>query len=259
MRRAMIIGVFNPKGGVGKTTTAVNAAAAIAASGRSVLLVDLEADMNASISLGVRPTDRSPSIANLLRRERQAGEVARPVGAVPNLHLIAGGSALAHMDDTLRHVRHPERRLMDVLRPLSRTFDVVVVDAPSGFSLLSRSVPVAADHLIVPIRADYLSLESLAHFLRWYRDLRAARRVSAKIAGILLTMVDYRRHATREIVEIIRVHNARGVFRTEIPDDPRVAEAPSHGLPLVHYGRSRVTGAYASLVAELDTRINAAR
>jgi chromosome partitioning protein len=251
----MILAVHNPKGGVGKTTTAVNVATVLAGTGRSVLLIDLEADMNASISLGVRPVDVRPSIAELLLRDRHSPDAVRKIAGLPNLHLITGAPALAQMDEALRNVRQPERRLGDAIRPLSRVFDVVVIDAPSGFSLLSLSVPGVADYLIVPIRAEYLSLESLAHFLRWYRDHRAARKATAKIAGILLTRVDHGRQATREIIDIIRVHNRRGVFRTEIPEDPRAAEAPSHGIPLVRYSRSRASQAYRALVAELGTRI----
>jgi len=107
----------------------------------------------------------------------------------------------------------------------------------------------------VPVRAEYLSLESLAHFLQWYRDRRASRKAMAAISGILLTMVDYRRQATREIVDIIRMHNRRGVFKTEIPQDPRAAEAPSHGIPVVEYSRSRAATAYHQLVRELERRI----
>ena len=251
----MIIAVHNPKGGVGKTTTAVNTATVLAGSGRSVLLVDLEADMNASISLGVRPTDVRPSIVELLLRERQPADTVRQIADVPNLHLITGSPALAQMDTALRNVRQPERRLADALRPLSRSFDVIMIDAPAGFSMLSLSVPAVAEHLIVPIRAEYLSLESLAQFLRWYRDRRATRKAVAPIAGILLTMVDYRRQATREIIDIIRMHNRRGVFETEIPQDPRATEAPSHGVPLVRYARSRAASTYHRLVKELDARI----
>jgi chromosome partitioning protein len=254
----MIIGVFNPKGGVGKTTTAVNVAAVLARQGRSVLLVDLEADMNASISLGIRPTDVRPSAVDLLLRHRQPEDTVRGVNGFTNLRLITGAPALAQMDQSLRNVRQPERRLADMLRPLARAFDVIVVDAPAGYSLLSLSVPMAADYLIVPVRAEYLALESLAHLLRWYRDRGGGRKMAA-VAGILLTMVDYRRQATREIVEMIRVHNRRGVFRTEIPQDPRAAEAPSHGVPLVRYTRSRAAAAYRALVAELDRRIARAR
>jgi chromosome partitioning protein len=254
----MIIAVYNPKGGVGKTTTAVNVAAVLASTGRSVLLVDLEADVNASISLGVRPADLRPSIVDLLLRRRQPADFVRPVPGVPNLHLVAGAPALAQTDEALRNVRQPERRLADALHPLSRAYDATVLDSPAGFSLLSHSIPTVAEHLVVPIRADYLSLESLAQFLRWYRDRQRGRKASAAITGILLTMVDYRRQATREIVDMIRLHNRRGVFQTEIPDDPRVGEAPSHGIPLVAYTRSRASKSYRALVAEIERRIAAA-
>jgi chromosome partitioning protein len=255
----MIIAVFNPKGGVGKTTTAVSMAAVLADVGRSVLLVDLEADMNASISLGVRPSDARPSIADLLLHERQPADAVRTIPAVPGLHLITGGPTLVRIDQALRNVRQPERRLADVIRPLARSFDTVIIDSPSGFTTMALGVTGVADHLIVPIRAEYLSLESLAQLLRWYRDLRTARATAARIVGILLTQVDYRRQATREIVDIIRLHNRRGVFQTEIPQDPRAAEAPSHGIPLVRYSRGRASQAYRQLVTELDRRIPRSR
>jgi chromosome partitioning protein len=254
----MIIAAFNPKGGVGKTTTAVNVAAALARSGRSVLLVDLEADLNASISLGVGPGHGTPSIADVLLHERKAPDAVRQISSVDNLHLLPGSRALAHIDERLRNVRQPERRLADVIRPLVPEFDVIVLDSPAGYSLVSLSIPMAAQHLIVPIRADYLSLESLAQFLRWYRDRRESRRATAHITGILLTMVDYRRPATREIVDIIRTHNPRGVFRTEVPHDQRVPEAPSHGLPLVSYARkARAAVAYDRFTSELMKRLPA--
>ena len=255
----MIIAAFNPHGGVGKTTTAVNLAATLARAGRSVLLVDLEADMNASISLGVGPSHTGPSIADVLLKRRRALDVVLPIKLVPNLHLIPGSPLLAGMDEALRNVRQSERRLEDVIRPLRGDFDAIILDAPAGYSTLAISVPMAANHLIVPIRADYLSLESLAHLLRWYRDRQKARKAAASVAGILLTMVDYRRQATREIVNIIRAHNPRGVFRTEMPEDPRAAEAPSHGIPLVGYARSKAARAYDDFARELLARIKPSR
>ena len=256
----MIVAAFNPKGGAGKTTTAVNLATLLAARGKSVLLVDLEADLNASISLGVRPADAYPSIAEVMLNQRVPAQAIRQVPGLKNLSLITGSPALADMDRSLRNVRQPERRLPDVIRPLARQFDVVVLDSPSGYSLISHSVPMAAQQLVVPIRAEYLSLESLAHVLQWYRDRQLAKKALARIAGIVLTMVDYRRQATRAIVDIIRLHNRRGVFRTEILQDPRVAEAPSHGVPLVRYApRTRASHSYARMTTELLTRIRSVR
>ena len=251
----MIVAAFNPKGGVGKTTTAVNLGTVLADAGKSVLIVDIEADLNASISLGVRPGHSQRSIVDVLLHASRPSDAVRPVAGIPNLSLIVGSPALASMDQALRNVRQPDRRLGDVLRPLDREFDAIILDTPAGFGVLSLSVPFTAQHLIVPIRAEYLGLESLAQLLRWYRDRRAARRATADIGGILLTMVDYRRLATREIVDIIRTHNRQGVLRTEIPLDPRAPEAPSHGVPLVHYTRSRAALAYIALAEELGKRL----
>jgi chromosome partitioning protein len=251
----MIIAAYNPKGGVGKTTTVVNVASVLAKRGRPVLVVDLEADMNTSISLGIRPSDVQTSIVDVLLNHARPSDAVRPVGGLENLHLITGSPLLAQMDSALRNVRQPEQRLPDALKPLTRDFHTILIDAPAGYSTLSLSVPLAAQELIVPLRADYLSLESLARFLGWYRDRLAARQALARITGILLTMVDYRPQATREIVDIIRLHNQHGVFRTEIPQDPRAGEAPSHGRPLVHYApQSRASQAYAKLTTELVKR-----
>jgi chromosome partitioning protein len=251
----MIIAAFNPKGGVGKTTTVVNIAGVLATRGVPVLVVDLEADMNASIALGVRPRDASPSIVEVLLNRVRPADAVRPVSGVSNLHLITGSPQLVQMEHALRNVRQPEQRLADALKPLSGDFGTILIDSPAGFSTLALSVPVAAQELIVPVRAEYLSLESLALFLAWYRDRLATQQPAARLAGILLTMVDYRRQATREIVSIIRRHNRRGVFRTEVPHDAGVDEAPSHGLPLVQYApRSRAAQSFQQLTTELLRR-----
>ena len=252
----MIIGVHNPKGGVAKTTTAVNVAAVMAGMGRHVLLVDLEPYAGASISLGVAPADLRPSIADVLLGHTSAQKAVRPVAAVPNLHLLTGSPALTRIDETLLQSRHPERRLAELVRPLNAAFDVIVLDAPNGFSLVAQSVPYAAQHLVVPVTPSYLPLEGLAQYLRWYQALHARRKGLATLLGILLTEVDYRVAATQEIVEIIRIHNRDGVFHTEVPRDSRVTEAPSHGVPLVVYAPNAAAAeAYRRVTDEIVHRL----
>jgi chromosome partitioning protein len=252
----MVLGVHNPKGGVGKTTTAVNVAAVIAGMGRRVLLVDLEAYAGASISLGISPADLRPSIADVLVGHLRPQEALRSVPAVPNLSLLTGSPALTQIDRELAAMRRPERRLAEIVRPLNAAFDMVVLDAPNGFTLLAQSVPYAAQHLLVPVTPFYLPLEGLAQYLRWYQALRTRRKGLATLLGILLTQVDDRVPATREIVEIIRKHNRDGAFRTEVPRDSRAIEAPSHGVPLVSYApRSPASNAYRRVAGEILHRL----
>jgi chromosome partitioning protein len=251
----MIVGVHNPKGGTAKTTTAVNVAAVLADMGRRVLLVDLEPYAAASISLGVAPADLRPSVADVLLGHTRVPDAVRVVGA-SRLHLLTGSPALMDIERTLAETRAPERRLADMIRPLDTAYDVVVLDAPNGFSLVSQSVPYAAQRLLVPVTPSYLPLEALAQYLRWYQALRSRRKGLATLLGILLSEVDYRAAATREIIEIIREHNREGVFQTEIPRDPRVNEAPSHGVPLTTYApNSPASEAYRRLTLEILKRL----
>jgi chromosome partitioning protein len=256
----MIIGVHNPRGGVGKTTTAVNIAAVIASTGRRVLLVDLEPYAGASISLGVAPADLRPSVADVLLGHTPLQRAVRAVAGVPNLSLLTGSPALMQVERALADTPRPERRLADIVTPMTAVFDAVILDAPNGTSIIAQSVPFAARHLVVPVTPFYLPLEGLAQFLRWYQDLGTRRQGLAALLGIILTLVDHRVPATKEIVEIIRKHNRRGVFRTEVPRDSRAVEAPSHGVPLVMYARrSPAALAYRRLASEIVQRLRNAR
>jgi len=253
----MIVAVHNPKGGTGKTTTAVNVAAILAGMNRRVLLVDLEPYAGASISLGVAPADLRPSIADVMLGQTRILSAIRPVAAVANLSLLTGSAALTEIDRRMADVTSPERRLADLIKPLSGSYDVVLLDAPNGFSVVARSVPYAAHHLVVPVTPSYLPLEGLAQYLRWYQALRTRRKGLATLLGIVLTQVDYRLAATREIVEIIRRHNRDGVFETEIPRDSRAMEAPSHGIPLSAYAPAAPsTQAYRRLTREIVQRLS---
>ena len=253
----MIVGVHNPKGGTGKTITAVNVAAVLASMGRQVLLVDLEPYAGSSISLGVAPADLRPSIADVLLGHTRIQDAIRPVPSIGSLHLLTGSPALTEIDRMLADVRTPERRLADLLRPLNAAYDMIILDAPNGFSLVAHSVPFAAQQLLVPVTPSYLPLEALAQYLRWYQLLRARRKGLALLLGIVLTQVDHRTAATREIIDIIRVHNREGVFPTEIPRDPRASEAPSHGVPLTRYAPSSpAAAAYRRLTTEILHRLS---
>jgi chromosome partitioning protein len=253
----MIVGVHNPKGGTGKTLTAVNVAAVLAGMRRRVLLVDLEPYAGASISLGVAPADLRPSTADVLLGHTRVQDAVRPVPGLGSLWLLTGSAALADLDRTMSDSRVPERAVADVIRRLDTSYDIIIVDAPSGFSLASRSVPFAAEHLLVPVTPSYLPLEALAQYLRWFQMLRTRRKGLATLLGIVLTQVDRRTAETREIIDIIRVHNKDGVCATEIPRDPRASEAPSHGVPLTLYApHAPATVAYRRLTDEILHRLS---
>jgi hypothetical protein len=172
----MILAVHNPKGGVGKTTTAVNVAAVLAGMGRKVLLIDLEAYAGSSISLGLRPRDLRPSIADVLVDRVRPGDAVRSLPRFPNLHLVTGSLALTQIDSALRDLRYPERRLADVVHALGTVFDYVILDSPVGFSLVPFSVPFAAQHLVVPVTASYLPLEAARVAARHRADTRGQPR-----------------------------------------------------------------------------------
>jgi len=253
----MIVGVHNPKGGTGKTTTAVNVAAVLAEMGRRVLLIDLEPYAAASISLGVALADLRPSVADVVFGHTRMAAAIRTVPSTKGLHLLTGSAALTEIDRKLTGTRAPEQRLADMIRPLNAAYDVIIIDAPAGESLLSQSVPYAAQHLLVPVTPSYLPLEALAQYLRWYQALRKRRKGLATLLGIVLTQVSYDAAASREVIEIIRAHNREGVFETEIPRDSRVAEAPSHGVPLTRYApNGPATKAYRRVTAEILHRLS---
>src|SRR5882672_9837052 len=144
----MILAFYNPNGGCGKTTTAVNVATELARRGRSVLLVDLEADMGTSISVGVRPRQARPSIVELLLNQRRPSDGVRKIAGVPNLHLVAGSPALAGIGAALRNVRQPDRRPAARMLPLAPAFADVILGSPSNFAVVALSVPSVAQQLI---------------------------------------------------------------------------------------------------------------
>ena len=247
----MILAMVSNKGGVAKTTTATNLAAGIAREGRRVLLIDLDSQGSASLSMGVARRDLAPSISDVLFAGRPLRGVVRET-SVPGLDLVTGSTDLADSDLVLAGVRGRETRLADALGPVLSSYDFVVLDCQPSLSLMPVNALVAADAYIIPVVPQYLALEGLVNLLDAVGRVEAWTGRGALLLGILLTVVDYRPRVTWEIVETIRGRYRNLVFNTEIRINTRLAEAPSVGQTIFDYAPSS-TGAecYADLTTEV--------
>lgn len=231
----MIVSLVNVKGGVGKTTTAVNLAASFAdEGGLRTLLVDLDPQGSASFSLGVGQGDAEPSSAALLLDGVPVQEVIRDTD-LEGLHLITGSMRLAGADLALARKHDPQRRLARALGPIRRRYDVIIVDCPPGLSVLSVNGLAASHSFVVPVVPHDLDMEALHRCLVAIDELEGVAARKPRLLGILLTMVDHRTRVTHEVVFAIRRGYGRKVFRTEIPVNVRLSEAPGYGLTIFDY------------------------
>jgi len=250
----MIVALVNSKGGVAKTTTAVSLSAALAASGHRVLLVDLDSQGSASLSLGVGRASLKPSAADVLLDGFPIKEAIRRTG-VDGLDLLTGSMDLANADLALAASSGRERRLKDALDPIRADYGFIVLDCPPSLSLLPVNALVAADGYVVPVVPHYLALEGLVNLTEAVDRIRSGIGTDAVLLGLLLTLVDYRTSAASEIVDMIRGHWKDQVFRTEVRVNVRLAEAPSFGKTIFDYaGTSSGADAYRQLAAELVER-----
>ncbi|MGZ9809132.1 ParA family protein [Pseudoroseicyclus sp. H15] len=251
---ARIIAIANQKGGVGKTTTAINLGAGLAEQGRRVLLVDLDPQGNASTGLGIERDDREVNTYDLLIGEADLAAAARPT-TFPNLSVIPATTDLSSADIDLINNDNRMRLLRQALRPEDTDFDMILIDCPPALSLLTLNALVAADALLVPLQAEFYALEGLSQLMLTVRELRAGPNPDLRIEGVVLTMVDRRNNLASQVEEDARENLGELVFETVIPRNVRLSEAPSFARPVLEYD-SNSTGAFAyrALAAELIAR-----
>jgi len=251
-----IVAVVNNKGGVGKTTSAVNLSAGIAAGKKKVLLVDLDAQGSASLSLGLTRGDLSPGSAEVILEGHPIREAIRP-SSVKGLDILPGSMALASADLVLSAVAGREVVLKAALTPILADYDFAVLDCPPSLGLLTVNALTAADFFIVPVTPDYLSLEGLVNLLDAVERIKKGIGKAAGLLGILLTLADYRLNVTEEIGQMIRGYYGRLVFKAEIRGNVRLKEAPSFGKTIFDYDNgSAGAEAYRQLTKEVLKRIN---
>ncbi len=248
-----VYAIANQKGGVGKTTTALNVSACIAEAGYRTLLVDVDPQANATVGLGISRT-QSPGLYEVLSGAATA-EQALTDSSVPGLQVIPAGAGLAGANVELPREEGFEQRVRERLGPLRERFQYILLDCPPSLGPLTVGALVAADRVIVPVQTEYFALEGLAGLLDTLALIQRELNPRLTIAGMLLTMHDNRTRLGRDVEREVREHFPELVFSTVIPRNVRVGEAPSYGLPVTHHDpHSAGAEAYFELAKEVAAR-----
>jgi chromosome partitioning protein len=247
-----IVALANQKGGVGKTTTAINLGASVAACERRVLLVDLDPQANATSGIGV--TDAEHSMYDVLIDNMPMSEIIRPT-EIPTLHIAPSSVDLVGADVELRDAIGREYFVKRALAPIAGSYDYIFIDSPPSLGLLTVNGLTASNSVLVPLQAEYFALEGVSQLLATVERVRGAVNRELEIEGIVLTMYDERMNLARQVAEEVRNHFGDKVYKSVIPRNVRLSEAPSFGKPIILYDiRSRGSEAYVSLAREFIQR-----
>jgi chromosome partitioning protein len=252
-----IVALANQKGGVGKTTTAINLAASLAACERNVLLIDLDPQANATSGIGL-PKNETHSMYAVLLDGVQLRSVIRST-EMPLLHVAPSSVDLVGAEIELGGVKGREYRLREALKPVAHEYDYVLIDSPPSLGLLTVNGLTASDSVLVPMQCEYFAMEGVSQLLDTIERVRETLNPDLAIEGIALTMYDDRVNLARQVAEEVRNHFGDRVYRTVIPRNVRLGEAPSFGKPIILYDiRSRGSEAYVSLAREFIARAESA-